>query len=77
MEARMSIEDANDSVGTTYFEEDAEMARESVEDAVKAFEKLIDDIEDENEKNRILRGNGLKVEQLKGELEMALKGYDH
>ena len=35
------------------------------------------DIEDLNEKNRVLRGNGLKVEQLKGELELALKGGDH
>jgi uncharacterized protein (DUF2164 family) len=76
VEARLSIEDATDSLGTTYYEEDADAAIEAVDEAVAAFEQLINDIEDEKEKNRILRGNGLKVEQLKGELEMALKGGD-
>lgn len=78
VEARLSIEDCNDSAGTTYYEEDVEVAIEAVDEAVGTFQKLIADIDDETEKNRILRGNGLKVEQLKGELEMALKeGGDH
>ena len=78
VEARLSIEDATDSVGTTYYEEDTDAAVEAVDEAVKAFQTLINDVEDEDEKNRILRGNGLKVEQLKGELEMSLKGgHDH
>ncbi|CAB9518719.1 expressed unknown protein [Seminavis robusta] len=74
VEARLCIEDCNDSAGTKYFDEEAEAATEAVEEAVAAFKALISDIEDEDQKNRILRGNGLKVEQLKGELEMAIKG---
>ena len=78
VEARLCIEDATESVGTTYFEEDSEAAREAVQEAVDTFQKLIDEIEDLDEKNRVLRANGLKVEQLKGELDLALKGgHDH
>lgn len=78
VEARLCIEDVNESEGTKYFDEDAEAAKEAVEEAIQAFEQLIQDIEDPQEKNRVLRGNGLKVEQLKGELDLALKGgHDH
>ena len=78
VEARLCIEDATDSAGTRYFEDDAQAAIDAVNEAVQAFQRLIDDIENEDEKNRVLRSNGLKVEQLKGELEMAIKGgHDH
>lgn len=78
VEARLCIEDATESAGTSYFEEDAQAATEAVNEAVAAFEQLVNDVDDDDEKNRILRGNGLKVEQLKGELEMALHGgSDH
>ncbi len=78
VEARLCIEDVNESAGTKYFDEDAEAAQEAVQEAIESFEQLIQDIEDPNEKNRVLRGNGLKVEQLKGELDLALKGgHDH
>ena len=78
VEARMSIEDVVESQGTKYFDEDAETAQQDVDKAVKAFEQLVSDIADPDEKNRVLRGNGLKVEQLKGELDLALKeGHDH
>jgi hypothetical protein len=77
-EARYALEDATDSAGTTYFEEDSAVATEAVSAAVTRFTTLIDAIPDLDQKNGILRGNGLKVEQLKGELEMALKGgHDH
>jgi hypothetical protein len=74
VEARMCIEDAVDSAETTYFDEDAEAATESVEAAVDEFNKILNDIEDADQKNRVMRSNGLKVEQLKGELQMAIKG---
>ena len=74
VEARDSIEDVVDSAGSTYFDDDAKMAEQSVDLAVQEFQKLLDDLKDADQKNRILRSNGLKVEQLKGELEMALKG---
>lgn len=78
VEARLCIEDLNESIGTKYFDADAEEATESVNEAVTTFEQLIAEIEDLDEKNRVLRGNGLKVEQLKGELDLALKGgHDH
>jgi hypothetical protein len=78
VEARLTIEDCNDAAGTKYFNEEAEAATEAVKEAVTAFSNILNDIEDEDQKNRVLRGNGLKVEQLKGELEMAVKGgHDH
>lgn len=78
VEARLCIEDANESAGTKYYEEDVQAAIDCVNEAVAAFEALVNDVTDLDEKNRILRGNGLKVEQLKGELEMALHGgHDH
>jgi hypothetical protein len=78
VEARLCIEDVHESEGTKYFDEDAQSAKDAVDEAIQAFEQLIQDIDDPNEKNRVLRGNGLKVEQLKGELELALKGgHDH
>jgi hypothetical protein len=78
VEARLCIEDVVESEGTKYFDEDAEAAQQAVDIAVQAFQNLIDDIESPDEKNRVLRGNGLKVEQLKGELALALEGgHDH
>lgn len=74
VEARDSIEDVVDSSGSTYFDDDAKVAEESVDVAVQEFQKLLEDLKDVDQKNRVLRSNGLKVEQLKGELEMALKG---
>jgi hypothetical protein len=74
VEARMCLEDVTDSAETTYFDEDAEAATEAVNAAVDEFNSIINEIEDADQKNRVLRTNGLKVEQLKGELEMAIKG---
>ncbi|VEU35397.1 unnamed protein product [Pseudo-nitzschia multistriata] len=76
VEARLCIDDAKDSVGTVYFEEDSEEAREAVEAAIECFETLVGEISDADEKNRVLRSNGLKVEQLRGELEMTLGEHD-
>jgi hypothetical protein len=74
VEARLCLEDVADAAETTYFDEDAETAKEAVAAAVDEFNSIINDIEDADQKNRVLRSNGLKVEQLKGELEMAIKG---
>jgi len=74
VEARLCIDDVVDSADTTYFDEDAEAATEAVKLAIDEFEAIIKDVEDLDQKNRILRGNGLKVEQLKGELKMAIQG---
>jgi hypothetical protein len=74
VEARLCIEDVVDSAETTYFDEDAEAAKEAVAAAVDEFNSIIKDIEDLDQKNSVLRMNGLKVEQLKGELDLAIKG---
>ena len=76
VEARMCIDDVKDSVGTVYFEDDADDAREAVEAAITHFETLVKEITDLDEKNKVLRSNGLKVEQLKGELEVTLNEHD-
>ncbi|GMH66492.1 hypothetical protein TL16_g04445 [Triparma laevis f. inornata] len=70
----MCIEDATDSMETTYFDEEAEAAKEAVNEAVKQFEGIVADLTDLDQKNSVLRGNGLKVEQLKGELQLMLTG---
>lgn len=72
----MCIDDVKDSVGTVYFEDDSEEAREAVRAAIDCFDALIQEIADPDERNKILRSNGLKVEQLKGELEMTLSEHD-
>ena len=74
IEARYCIEDCTDAADSTYFDEEAQSAQEAVDKAVASFDSLINDIQDVDQKNGILRSNGLKVEQLKGELQMALNG---
>jgi uncharacterized protein YukE len=77
VEARLIIEDATDAAETTYFNEEVEAAKKAVAEAVDEFNSIINDIDDADQKTRVLRSNGLKVEQLKGELEMAIKGGHH
>jgi len=90
VEARLCIEDCNDSVGTTYFDEEVVTAREAVDLACKAYAEILGDlVREEKDKNiiqsntstttrsnEIRRSNGLKVEQLKGELQLVLDS-DH
>jgi len=77
VEARLCIEDAQESQETTYFAEDLDAAQEAVDEAVSAFESVVNDIKDKDQKNSVLRSNGLKVEQLKGELQMIIDGHGH
>eukprot|EP00548_Thalassiothrix_antarctica_P000440 CAMPEP_0194132454 /NCGR_PEP_ID=MMETSP0152-20130528/2925_1 /TAXON_ID=1049557 /ORGANISM="Thalassiothrix antarctica, Strain L6-D1" /LENGTH=96 /DNA_ID=CAMNT_0038827517 /DNA_START=176 /DNA_END=466 /DNA_ORIENTATION=+ len=76
-EARLDMEDARDSDGTTYFAEDLDAAQESVDTAVAAFSEIIQDLDDIDQKNSVLRSNGLKVEQLKGEIKLIIDGHGH
>lgn len=43
-EARLCIDDARDSAETTYYDEEAEAAKEAVDAAVKDFEGIISDL---------------------------------
>ena len=75
VEARLCIEDAVDAHDTTYFDEDAKEAQRAVDEALECFEALLGDCSEE-QRGEVQRGNGLKVEQLKEELKLALMA-DH
>lgn len=77
VEARLCIEDVVDAAETTYFDDDVATAQTAVDAAVAEFTAILRDLLDVDQRNSILRTNGLKVEQLKGELEMAIKGGGH
>jgi len=74
VEARLCIDDARDSADTVYFDEEVETAKVAVDEAMDAFTTLVNELEDMDQKNSVLRGNGLKAEQLKGELQLVLSG---
>lgn len=74
--AREDIEFAQDAQGTTYFNEEAEVARDSVDEAVAVFEQIKDSL-DEKARVDFEQGNGLKVEQLIQELEIVMDADDH
>ena len=73
-EAREEIELALEAQDTVYFNEDAEAAREVVSTALSAYDALLQSLS-EDQRAAIQRSMGLKMEQLKGELEQ-LK-HDH
>jgi DNA-directed RNA polymerase alpha subunit len=75
VEARDQIEMAVESKGTVYYDEDAKSAQEAVDDALKAFDELLSKIS-ESKRAEVKRGTGLKLEQLKQELETTLHADD-
>lgn len=67
-EAREEIDMAMESKETVYFDEEAECARAAVKEVVDRFEGLLRRLP-EAEKAALRRSMGLKMEQLKAELE--------
>ncbi|KAG7589793.1 hypothetical protein ISN44_As07g020280 [Arabidopsis suecica] len=67
-EAREEIEMAMDAKETVYFNEEAECARAAVAEVLEMFEGLLG-IVTEKEKASLQRSMGLKIEQLKAELQ--------
>ncbi|KAL5560277.1 hypothetical protein UlMin_036488 [Ulmus minor] len=67
-EAREEIEMAMDSKETVYFDEEAECARAAVKEVLDLFEGLLAKLP-ENQKAAVQRAMGLKIEQLKAELQ--------
>ncbi|KAJ0025439.1 hypothetical protein Pint_07864 [Pistacia integerrima] len=67
-EAREEIEMAMDSKETVYFNEEAECARDAVKEVLDRFEGLLGKLK-ESEKEALQRSMGLKIEQLKAELQ--------
>jgi hypothetical protein len=80
--ARMDIEDAVESVGSTYYPGDVDSAQQSVRDTIGKFNALQDALTSrgrEDEARRIRESWGLRLEQLKAELDAAVAagGADH
>lgn len=67
-EAREEIESAMESKETVYFDEEAECARAAVKEVLDLYQGLLGKLS-ESEKGVIQRSMGLKIEQLKAELE--------
>uniref|UniRef100_A0A6N2NJA3 Uncharacterized protein n=1 Tax=Salix viminalis TaxID=40686 RepID=A0A6N2NJA3_SALVM len=67
-EAREEIEMAMDSKETVYFNEEAECARAAVKEVMDMFEGLLGKLQ-EGKKATLQRSMGLKMEQLKAELQ--------
>nr|ALN96987.1 hypothetical protein [Populus tomentosa] len=67
-EAREEIEMASESKETVYFDEEAECARAAVKEVMDLFEGLLGKLP-ESEKAALQRSMGLKMEQLKAELQ--------
>ncbi|KAI9199973.1 hypothetical protein LWI28_000957 [Acer negundo] len=67
-EAREEIEMAMESKETVYFNEEAECARAAVKEVLDLFGELLGKLK-ESEKEALQRSMGLKIEQLKAELQ--------
>lgn len=67
-EAREEIEMAMESKETVYFNEEAECARAVVKQVLDLYDGLLSKLP-EKERGGIQRSMGLKIEQLKAELE--------
>ncbi|PIN04406.1 hypothetical protein CDL12_23054 [Handroanthus impetiginosus] len=67
-EAREEIESALESKETVYFDEEAECARSAVNEVLEMYNGLLGKLP-ESERAAIQRSMGLKIEQLKAELE--------
>lgn len=69
MEARDELEFAKEDLETTYFNESLQDAKKLVEETLGEYRALLESLEDKEEAGRIQRSMGMKMEQLKAELE--------
>lgn len=74
-EARDEIESAMEAVGTTYFNEDAEIAKECVDGTLAMYYKLCEEL-DEETRGKTQRAMGMKMEQLKAEWGQVEHAHD-
>jgi len=74
-EARDEIESAMEAVGTTYFNEDAQIAKECVEQTLAMYYSLCEEL-DEETKGKTQRAMGMKMEQLKAEWDQVEHAHD-
>jgi hypothetical protein len=76
VEARELIADALDSQGSTYFEDDLDDAQHAVKECVEMYEDMLGGLSAED-KGKVMRMMGMKIEQLKGELQVILDSLLH
>lgn len=74
-QARDEIQFAQGDAGTTYFNESYDDAKSMVDDCVLKFNNLLSRLSDE-EKGKVQRAMGLKIEQLKAELSVLDELHD-
>jgi len=78
VEARLSIEDVQESLDTTYFEEELGVAKDAVRTALEAFDSVAELLKDDvDQLNEFKRANIMKVKQLQEELKMVSEHYLH
>ncbi|CAG9460705.1 unnamed protein product [Pedinophyceae sp. YPF-701] len=75
VEARDEIEFAQEDAETTYFNESCEAAREITQEALDMFNALLSRLDDD-ERGKLQRSMGMKMEQLKAELEQLETMHD-
>jgi hypothetical protein len=75
-EAREEIDCAMESAGSTYFNDDAEYARECVKSTLEAYDALLESLENDEARASTRRSMGMKMEQLKGELARLDHAHD-
>ncbi|EFN56200.1 hypothetical protein CHLNCDRAFT_144946 [Chlorella variabilis] len=68
VEARDEIEYAQEDAETVYFNESCDAARKSVKEVLDAYQQLCGRLSEE-ERGKLQRSMGLKMEQLKAEVE--------
>lgn len=78
VEARLSIKDAEESLDTTYFEEDLAEAKQATEAAMKAYREILGEV-DKAKSEEIERANAMKLKQLQEEFTVIAEHYkeDH
>eukprot|EP00277_Geminigera_cryophila_P043668 CAMPEP_0173080940 /NCGR_PEP_ID=MMETSP1102-20130122/16727_1 /TAXON_ID=49646 /ORGANISM="Geminigera sp., Strain Caron Lab Isolate" /LENGTH=174 /DNA_ID=CAMNT_0013954927 /DNA_START=141 /DNA_END=665 /DNA_ORIENTATION=- len=76
VEARELIADALDSQGSTYFEDDLDDAQHAVKECVTEYDTMLSQL-DEPKKGETMRLMGMKMEQLKGEMNLILDSLTH
>jgi hypothetical protein len=75
VEARDEIEYAQEEAGTTYFNDTYNGAKEMVDSVVTEFDGLLASLDDE-QRGRLQRAMGMKIEQLKAELKQLDELHD-
>ena len=75
-EARLCLDDARESQGTTYFKDDIEEAQEAVEKVTNVYEELLSTLPEEG-RREFEDANSLKMKSLKEEFAQLLDDDDH